>query len=184
MPKFCPTCGKPLQFEHAEICPNCGVRISEPPKTAEEIYATAWDRWIAYVIDFFIGMFIGIITFVVVFFIFYLLFGPENSSQSGPAIGFGILFGLIAFWLYFAYFESSPSQATLGKLALKIKVIDGQGQRLSFGHSLLRSFLKIVFTLSPLGLIVLINGLVINYSAEKKGIHDHIVNTRVIKVNQ
>jgi hypothetical protein len=27
MPKFCPTCGKPLKFENAEICPNCGVRI-------------------------------------------------------------------------------------------------------------------------------------------------------------
>jgi hypothetical protein len=27
MPKFCSTCGKPLQFENAEICPKCGVRI-------------------------------------------------------------------------------------------------------------------------------------------------------------
>jgi len=25
--KFCPNCGKPLQFENTEICPNCGVRI-------------------------------------------------------------------------------------------------------------------------------------------------------------
>ena len=30
MPKFCPTCGKPLQFENAEICPHCGVRIKTP----------------------------------------------------------------------------------------------------------------------------------------------------------
>jgi len=27
MPKFCPTCGKTLQYENAEICPNCGVRV-------------------------------------------------------------------------------------------------------------------------------------------------------------
>jgi len=26
--KFCPHCGKPLQFGHAEICPACGCRIS------------------------------------------------------------------------------------------------------------------------------------------------------------
>jgi len=27
MPKFCTTCGKPLQFENAEICPSCGVKV-------------------------------------------------------------------------------------------------------------------------------------------------------------
>jgi hypothetical protein len=36
VPKFCPICGKPLQFENVEICPSCGVRIqapkSPPPK--------------------------------------------------------------------------------------------------------------------------------------------------------
>jgi len=32
MPKFCTTCGKPLQFEQAEICPSCGVRIRDLPK--------------------------------------------------------------------------------------------------------------------------------------------------------
>ncbi|MFA5237344.1 MAG: zinc ribbon domain-containing protein [Methanoregula sp.] len=31
MPNFCPTCGKELQYENAEICPNCGVRIQPPP---------------------------------------------------------------------------------------------------------------------------------------------------------
>lgn len=31
MPKFCPTCGKQLPFEEAEVCPGCGVRIRVPP---------------------------------------------------------------------------------------------------------------------------------------------------------
>lgn len=31
MPKFCPTCGKQLAFEEAEVCPGCGVRIRELP---------------------------------------------------------------------------------------------------------------------------------------------------------
>ncbi len=37
MTKFCPSCGKELQFENAEICPNCGVRISSPPLPQSEI---------------------------------------------------------------------------------------------------------------------------------------------------
>jgi uncharacterized membrane protein YvbJ len=31
--KFCTTCGKPLQYENAEICPSCGMKIQSP--TAE-----------------------------------------------------------------------------------------------------------------------------------------------------
>jgi TM2 domain-containing membrane protein YozV len=31
MSAFCSTCGKPLPFENAEICPNCGVRIQGQP---------------------------------------------------------------------------------------------------------------------------------------------------------
>jgi hypothetical protein len=30
MVTYCPHCGKPLQAENAEICPNCGVRIRNP----------------------------------------------------------------------------------------------------------------------------------------------------------
>ena len=37
MPKFCSTCGKPLQFENAEICPSCGVRIKGPEQTQPRV---------------------------------------------------------------------------------------------------------------------------------------------------
>jgi len=36
MPKFCSACGKPLQFENAEICPSCGVRIQGPEQTQQK----------------------------------------------------------------------------------------------------------------------------------------------------
>lgn len=36
MPKFCPTCGKPLPVENADICPSCGVRIKSPTPVKKE----------------------------------------------------------------------------------------------------------------------------------------------------
>ena len=37
MPKFCPTCGTPLQYENAAICPNCGARTALAPEERENI---------------------------------------------------------------------------------------------------------------------------------------------------
>ena len=37
MSKFCPSCGSELQFQEAEICPKCGVRIKEPPRSSDEM---------------------------------------------------------------------------------------------------------------------------------------------------
>jgi hypothetical protein len=31
--KYCPTCGKQLQYDTAEVCPGCGCRVSGPQKT-------------------------------------------------------------------------------------------------------------------------------------------------------
>ncbi|MDD5142359.1 zinc ribbon domain-containing protein [Methanoregula sp.] len=55
MPNFCPTCGKQLQFENAEICPACGVRIQPPPIPTEirspflaivlSFFFTGWGQW-------------------------------------------------------------------------------------------------------------------------------------------
>jgi endogenous inhibitor of DNA gyrase (YacG/DUF329 family) len=44
MPKFCPTCGKPLEFENAEICPSCGKNISAAPASATTQTSTSMDR--------------------------------------------------------------------------------------------------------------------------------------------
>ena len=42
------------------------------------------------------------------------------------------LFSVLTFWLYNALCESSAKQATLGKMLLRIKVVDEKGQRITF----------------------------------------------------
>jgi len=47
-------------------------------------------------------------------------------------------------WFYFALFESSPWQATLGKKAFRIKVTDMEGRRLNVLRTSLRHFCKVI----------------------------------------
>ena len=71
--------------------------------------------------------------------------------------------------------ESSEKQATLGKMALGIKVTDGQGQRITFGRATGRFFAKIISRL-PLCIGFIIAG----FTARKQALHDMIADTLVV----
>jgi uncharacterized RDD family membrane protein YckC len=79
-------------------------------------------------------------------------------------------------WLYEALMTSSAKQATLGKMALGLKVIDTHGNRLTFAHATGRHFAKILnsFTLQ-------IGYLMVGFTQRKQGLHDLITGTYVIK---
>jgi uncharacterized RDD family membrane protein YckC len=63
-------------------------------------------------------------------------------TVPGPA-GLAALIALGVGIVYFTLCESSPTQATLGKLWTDLKVTDRHGQRPSFGQALLRSLIKV-----------------------------------------
>lgn len=79
-------------------------------------------------------------------------------------------------WLYEALMTSSAKQATLGKMALGLKVIDKQGGRLTFLHATGRHFAKVLnlFTLQ-------IGYLMVAFTEQKQGLHDIIAGTYVVK---
>ena len=91
MPKFCPTCGKLLQFENAEICPNCGVRIqgtsldSNPPVQNKTSYYVGIISLIAWLLPI-IGIPVSIIG---------LYLGNEAQKKGENSIRNGILFSAI-----------------------------------------------------------------------------------------
>ena len=96
-----------------------------------------------------------------------------SFNVSLTPVGAVIWFGMT--WLYFALLESSPWQATLGKLALRAKVTDAEGRRLGFGRATGRYFAKFLSTFS-LGFGYLMVGV----TAQKRGLHDIVAKTRVI----
>jgi uncharacterized RDD family membrane protein YckC len=96
------------------------------------------------------------------------------SSLSRQTL-FCNLFSAVISWFYFSIMESSSKQATLGKLAVGIKVTDLCGDRLSFARATGRYFAKIInsFTLC-------IGYLMAAFTQRKQGLHDMIAGTLVI----
>ncbi len=96
-------------------------------------------------------------------------------SQYYATMTVPILITTAIVWLYFAICESSPWQATLGKLALGIRVTDLEGHRISFPRALGRYLAKF------LSLIILgIGFLMVGWTARKQGLHDKLAKTLVL----
>lgn len=77
--------------------------------------------------------------------------------------------------LYLPLWESSSSQASIGKQILGMKVVDEDGERLSFWRGLGR------FAAKGLSYSVLwIGFFMIAFTEKKQGLHDFIANTYVV----
>jgi len=139
--------------------------------TISQSYAGFWIRFAAAWID---GIIVqlggGIIAFIIGG--FYGLAG--GTSEGGQVIGFflGVLLG----WFYFAILESSPKQATLGKMAVGIMVTDVNGYRLTFGKASGRYFAKYLSLLT-----FFIGYIVVAFTDKKQALHDLVAGTLVIK---
>ncbi|MHC1682113.1 MAG: RDD family protein [Clostridiaceae bacterium] len=81
----------------------------------------------------------------------------------------------VVIWLYYAIMESSKLKATLGKLALGIKVADANGNKISFLKASGRYLSKIVS-----GLILCIGYVMAGFTEKKQALHDIMADSLVI----
>ena len=170
----CPDCGADLPSGDASACPACGAKFAGARKTPERIYAGFWARLGAAVID---GMLVGIVIILVSTLVSFAFFIPSSASaQSASSTMFStsIVIGLFIAWIYYAYLESSPAQATLGKRVIRARVTDLEGRRISFRRASGRWLAKFV-SLIPLCL----GFLLIGFTGKKQGLHDKIAGTLV-----
>jgi uncharacterized RDD family membrane protein YckC len=107
-----------------------------------------------------------------------MAFNSDNDSLQGGVIGF-MVFIYIAIILYFPILESSNWQATIGKRAVGIKVIDLDGKRITFPRALGRFFAKIIS-----GLVLYIGFIMAGFTERKQALHDIIAGTLVIMDNE
>jgi uncharacterized RDD family membrane protein YckC len=81
---------------------------------------------------------------------------PYRLLQEGWQIELWVLLSIsLPTWLYFAFAEQSPWQATLGKRLLGLQVMTVGGERLAFWRALLRTLIKLIpWELTHLTLLV------------------------------
>jgi uncharacterized RDD family membrane protein YckC len=146
---------------------------------AEVVYAGFWKRVAANFID---SLLVGVIGAMV---------GGTLGAILGASMGLGFATpGSSGYWTfqgifqaigiaiaatYYGWFHSSSSQATPGKMAIGIKVVRGDGERISLGRGIGRYFAMI-----PSGLILGIGFLMAGFTERKQALHDLICDTLVV----
>lgn len=144
-------------------------------------YAGFWKRFLAYIID---QMIMGVLGFIIVVpFLAMMGIGLWNEDFD-PSVGLilwligayltMILTVIIGEWLYYALMESMNG-ATLGKMALGIKVTDLNGNRVSFGRATGRYFGKIIS-----GLTLTVGYIMAAFTQRKQALHDLVAGCLVI----
>ncbi len=136
-------------------------------------YAGFWKRFAAGFIDYFITFILSAIVGGII----GLIYGASAGTAAIEEIAMflGSLAGFLVTWIYHAAFESSPKQATPGKMALGIKVTDLEGRPVGFGKATGRYFGKIISIL-----ILFIGFIMIAFSRKKQGLHDMMAGCLVV----
>ena len=146
-----------------------------PPGAA--IHAGFWRRSAALLID---GLLIGVVLAAVqaVLGLGTVAALADGNVGAGAVVGSIMLFALLVFvgqWLYFALFESAAAQATPGKMAMGIKVVDDAGRRIGFGRASGRYFGKIIS-----GMTFNVGYMLAGWTERKQALHDMMAATLVV----
>lgn len=151
-------------------------------------YAGFWQRFGAWVIDLIILM----IPSMIVMYAFggleaykHLIERMQGGADMAAAVrdyaqateGASVA-SLVITYLYYTFFEASKWQATPGKLALRLRVTDTNGQRITFGRSAARNVVRLLALV--FGLIPVICYLAITWTQRKQGLHDLWAGTYVL----
>jgi uncharacterized RDD family membrane protein YckC len=130
-------------------------------------YAGFWRRFAAYLID---SLLLGALQFTLI--VIVQVIAPNDlRAQANVAP-----VGLVLAWAYFALMESSPAQATVGKMALDIYVTDRSGDPIDFRRASIRYWAKLVSTL-----VLMLGWLMAAFPPSKRALHDYLAGTHVLR---
>jgi uncharacterized RDD family membrane protein YckC/Tfp pilus assembly major pilin PilA len=185
---FCQQCGASMAFRRpaaASAITAASSEASDSPYAAPrasttaaathtaDIFAGFWLRLVAAIID---GIILNVVIWVVSFTMIAVASAGGNSSVIIAATVATYIFSIVGNWLYFALMESSSKQATVGKMALGLKVVDEQGERIGFGRATGRHFGKLISSL-----IIGIGFLMAAWTRKRQALHDLMAGSLVVR---
>jgi uncharacterized RDD family membrane protein YckC len=168
--------------------------LDSPTAASATVYATFGQRFLALIID---AIIISVVYFAILTPIITVLgLGIASKAQNmesmtedeAASAAMGMAGGIIAAigtaflavyaiqLLYYSIMESSKYQGSVGKIALGIKVVDLNGNRVSFGTAFVRAIGKLIS-----GMIMYIGYLMAAFTEKKQALHDMIASTLVVK---
>lgn len=147
-------------------------------------YGGFWRRWVAFMIDrFLLGLIVGPCVLLILAPALHLETAMEDPDQMLPLLLplMGLILMIVAtaflvMWLYYAFLHSSGRQATLGMMAMGLKLTDLEGHRITFARASARYFAHIVTNLTfGIGYVCAA------FTSRKQALHDLIVGTLVVR---
>lgn len=187
--KICVGCRTPNSLT-SQYCYKCGLKLPEKPGTTQlaEKYAGFWTRFLAYfIID---GILTGIIVYAITISVFPSVFGQEFSlnnlvnpytgEYTDDFWGFYFLTLAVSTAVQTIYYTITVGKwgKTIGKAALRLQVLRSDGSRVSYGRAFCRSLAYVLnsFTFG-------IGFLIIAFNSQKRGLHDFICDTIVVRTD-
>ncbi len=154
--------------------------FASPMPVAGDLFAGFWKRFAAAILDGILINAVGcVFGFAITFVVVVIATGVSGGEVTQDVkIGLQIVLqgvGIIIAWLYSAFMESSRHQATLGKMALGIKVTDLDGNRISFGRATGRHFGKFISAV-----ILFIGFIMAGITERKQALHDIMAGCLVV----
>ena len=179
----CSICGKKcgtddlIEFEGRNVCAGCKPLFLQQIKENAEVsgreimrYAGFWIRFGAKFID---GLIVGIVTIPCNLFMQFGIAEMENSLAVIPVIILLYLIMIIVPGVY-SIMMHGKGGATVGKKAVGIKVVMSDGSPISYGRATGKYFSEMLSSIANIGYIIAA------FDSEKRALHDHICNTRVV----
>jgi uncharacterized RDD family membrane protein YckC len=202
--RFCPRCGAAVEIPATPERPAAEAAAPEirefeapatlpatpapaeafaaPPAAPPLRYAGFWRRFWAVFID---GIVLNVAQLPITFIVWmpYLRetagdfpLEPDFTGAYLRSVLAGLFFGVLISWFYSAFLESSARQATLGKLAMGLRVTDLEGRRLGFGRASGRYFAHLISSLT-----LFVGYLVQPFTERRQALHDLVAGTLVVR---